>query len=95
MHGFLRSKPPVDPWAWVPPFLSAVLSLALAIALAIFFRILFGLRHTFELAEERVWIAVVGCLAIEAYLVRRTFLDGRRALIHWRNRNAGGAGRTP
>jgi hypothetical protein len=86
MHGSFREKQPTDPWAWLPPLLNAVLSLALAISVAIFFRVLFGLRHSFELAEERVWMAVVGFLAIEGYLVRRVFLDGRRALKIWRRR---------
>jgi hypothetical protein len=84
-----RDKPPTGRWDWVPPLLSAVLTLALAIGVAIFFRVLIDLRQTLQLAEERLWIAVAGFLAIEAYLLRRAFLDGRRALGSWRRRESG------
>jgi hypothetical protein len=66
--------------------MSAVLSLALVIGVAILFRVLFRLRESLNLTEERLWILALGFLAIEAYLGRRAFLDGRRARGKWRGR---------
>ncbi|MCA9727317.1 MAG: hypothetical protein R3E12_06020 [Candidatus Eisenbacteria bacterium] len=80
------SHPRPDSWAWLPSAVSAALSFALVIAVAIFFRVLFRLREPLSLTEYRLWILVLGFALIEAYLGRRTLLDGRRAWEKWRRR---------
>jgi hypothetical protein len=75
-----------DSWAWLPPSLTSVVAVALIVAIAILVRVLFRLRDSLSLTENKMWILVAGIVLIEAYLGRRAFLEGRRALASWRRR---------